>query len=108
MALQPTSGLPAIAMPPPTPVPRLTPKTTSRPAAAPSAVSERARQLALFIRRTGRRSAAVRSRSRGPPGQQGELAFLNVTLGVGTAPGHHTRHLPHLHLEPPVSGTRGC
>ncbi len=44
-------------MPPPTPVPRMTPNTTGQPRPAPSAASETAKQLASFDNRTSSRSS---------------------------------------------------
>src|SRR5215468_3597727 len=54
MAFLPVSARPSTTIPPPTPVPRMTPNTTRAPAAEPSTASEKAKQLASFSRRIGR------------------------------------------------------
>ena len=51
---------PSTTMPPPQPVPRMTPNTTRYPAPAPSAASLSAKQLASFSTRTSRPSSARR------------------------------------------------
>jgi hypothetical protein len=47
MALAPPRGLPSTTMPPPTPVPRITPNTTDAPAPAPSTASDRAKAVGV-------------------------------------------------------------
>ena len=83
-----------MTMPPPTPVPRITPNTTPAPAAAPSTASESAKQLASLARRTGRSSAAARSRLKEVPISQVEFAFLMRPVLGETAPGMPTPTLP--------------
>ena len=61
------TSLPSTTRPPPTPVPRMTPKTTRAPAPAPSAASDSAKQLASFSIRTGRPRRSRKSRSSGRP-----------------------------------------
>ena len=53
MRSRPESARPPIAMPEPTPVPRITAQTTAASAPAPSVASDTARQLASFSTRTG-------------------------------------------------------
>ena len=92
-------------MPPPTPVPRITPKTTPAPAAAPSTASESAKQLASLASRTGRPSAAARSRSNGRPMSQVELAFLIRPVAGETVPGMPTPTLPRRPSAPSIDAT---
>ena len=81
------SGAHRTTMPPPVPVPRITPKTTSWPAPAPSVASDSAKQLASFSRRTGLASARARSSRSGRPINQVELAFLTRPVAGEIAPG---------------------
>src|SRR2546429_6096112 len=48
MRFAPGRQRPSTTIPPPTPVPRITPNTTCAPAAAPSVASDRAKQFASF------------------------------------------------------------
>ena len=73
--------------PPPTPVPRITPKTLSHPAAAPSVASDSAKQLASLARRTGRPSAASRSRPSGLADQPGRIGVLDEAGARRERPG---------------------
>ena len=65
--LRPTWSCRFTTRPPPTPVPKITPKTTRTVAAAPSTASESTRQFASFSMRIGRPNRASRSRSSGLP-----------------------------------------
>ena len=87
IALAPTRIRPPIAMPPPTPVPRITPNTVPWPAPAPSIASDKAKQLASLAKRTGRPSAASTSRPSGWPISQVELAFLTSSVAATMVPG---------------------
>ncbi len=69
------------------PVPRITPNTTSAPAAAPSAASETARQLASLASRTARPSRRSKSAWNGRPLSHVELAFLTRPVAGEIAPG---------------------
>src|SRR5437016_946005 len=82
MRFAPARHRPSTTIPPPTPVPRMTPNTTGAPAAAPSVASDRAKQFASFITRTGRPSRPSRSRSSGRPLSQVELAFFTKGDGL--------------------------
>jgi hypothetical protein len=77
-------------MPPPTPVPRITPNTTAAPAPAPSTASEIAKQLASLATRTGRPSRSERSASSGWPISQVALAFFTSPVAGERAPGMPT------------------
>ena len=66
---------------------RITPKTTSAPAAAPSTASESAKQFASLARRTGRPSARARSSRSGRPFSQVELQFFIRPVRGEIAPG---------------------
>ncbi len=79
-----------MAMPPPVPVPTMTPKAMAVPAAAPSVASETMKQFASLASRTGRPRAAARSRCRGRPFSQVELAFLTRSVAGERAPGMPT------------------
>ena len=92
-------------MPPPTPVPAMTPNTTLAPAAAPSLASDRAKQLASLASRISRPSAACRSVRRGRPISQVELAFLMTPAGV-SLPGIASPTLPRAPVVRSASRTR--
>src|SRR5215472_12898107 len=62
MALAPGTICRLRAMPPPTPVPRMMPKTVSAPAPAPSVASDKAKQLASLANLTGRPSDIILQR----------------------------------------------
>ena len=83
-----------MTMPPPTPVPRITPNTARAPLPAPSIASDSAKQLASFATRTGRSSARSRSSLSGRPMSQVELAFLTSPLTRESAPGIPTPTVP--------------
>ena len=87
MAFGPCRRRPSTTMPPPTPVPRMTPNTTLWPAPAPSTASEMAKQSASLASRTGRPSADSRSRFNRSPMRQVELAFLIKSVVGDTVPG---------------------
>ena len=74
-------------MPPPTPVPRITPKTRRWPLPAPSVASESAKQFASFSIRTASASAAAMSAANGRPFSTVEFAFFIRPLAGDTAPG---------------------
>ncbi len=74
-------------MPPPQPVPRITPNTTRQPAPAPSAASLSAKQLASFSTRTSRPSSAAMSRSSALPFSTVELAFFTSPVAGLMVPG---------------------
>ena len=59
IAFAPVSTRRSTTMPPPTPVPRITPKTTRASRAAPSTASESAKQLASLAMRTSRSEARL-------------------------------------------------
>ena len=69
------------------PVPRMTPNTRRWPAPAPSAASDRAKQLASFSTRTSRPSLAPMSRSNGWPLSAMELAFFTRPVAGLITPG---------------------
>ena len=75
-------------MPPPVPVPTMTPKTTSAPAAAPSHASDSAKQFASLASRTGRPSARSRSCWSGRPISHVEFAFFTRPGRGRDGPGH--------------------
>ena len=79
--LAPPRICPSMAMPPPTPVPRIAPNTVLQPAAAPSIASDRAKQLASLARRTGRASAASRSPLQRAADQPGGIGVLDQAGG---------------------------
>ena len=68
-------------MPPPTPVPRITPNTRRWPAPAPSLASESAKQLASFSTRTSRPSARVEVVAERPAVQLGRVGVLDQAGG---------------------------
>ena len=74
-------------MPPPTPVPRITPNTTPMPAAAPSVASDSAKQLASLAMATGRPSARARSAPSGRPFSQVEFALRTSPVCGDSEPG---------------------
>ena len=74
-------------MPPPTPVPRITPNTVPSPDAAPSTASDSAKQFASFAKRTSRPSAVSTSRASCLPISQVELAFLTSPVPATIVPG---------------------
>jgi hypothetical protein len=76
-----------MAMPAPTPVPRMTPKAVSMPAAAPSVASDRAKQLASLARRAGRPKVDSRSRCSGWPINHVVLAFFTSPVIGEIVPG---------------------
>ena len=81
-------------MPPPTPVPRITPNTVAAPAAAPSVASDSVKQSASLAMRTSRPSRALRSSRRHSPLSQVELQ-LRMRPDTGeAAPGVPTPTLP--------------
>ena len=90
MLCRPTSTRSFTTMPPPTPVPTITPNTMECPAPAPSTASDRAKQLASFSTFTSRPSEMPRSRAKGCPFSQVELAFLTSPVSGLTAPGMPT------------------
>src|SRR4030088_2947821 len=89
-------------MPPPTPVPRMTPKTVSIAAAAPSVASDRAKQLASLAKRTGRPSLVSKSCCNGRPISHVEFAFLTTPVTGEIPPGHaepDARRFANRHLD---------
>ena len=84
---------PSTTMPPPTPVPRITPNTTRAPCHAPSIASDSAKQLASFASRTSRARRVSRSCCSGLPLSQVEFAFF-------------TRRVPDAGLVKSVTGRR--
>lgn len=70
----PGTSRPSTTRPPPTPVPRMMPKTTPWPRPAPAIASARTKQAASLPTTTGRPSAAARSATREVPVRQGMLA----------------------------------
>ena len=74
-------------MPPPTPVPRITPNTTAAPAPAPSVASDSAKQFASLLMRTARASAASRSRASGWPLSHTELEPRSSPVARESDPG---------------------
>ena len=86
----PRGSAAASAIPPPTPVPRITPNTVSNPRPAPSIASDSVKQLASLATRTGRESRASRSASSGRPLSQVEFAFLTRPVAWLTTPGMPT------------------
>ena len=94
MACRPTSTRLSMTMPPPTPVPRITPKTTAPSRPAPSIASESAKQLASFAMRTSRPSARERSRSSGRPLRHTVLELRSTPPAAESAPGVPTPTVP--------------
>ena len=86
----PRAPCPWTTMPPPQPVPRITPNTTSLPAPAPSAASLSAKQWASFWTRTSRPSSAAMSRSSACPFRTFEFAFFTRPVAGLIAPGMPT------------------
>ena len=74
-------------IPPPTPVPIITPKTTGYFLPAPSTASERAKQLASFSKFISLSSRFSRSFFIGFPFNQIEFAFLTNEESTDIAPG---------------------
>jgi hypothetical protein len=72
-----------MAMPPPTPVPRRTPKTVSKSRPAPSIASERAKQLASLATRGGRARAGLEVGLQGAADEPGGVGVLDEAGGVG-------------------------
>jgi hypothetical protein len=93
-------------MPPPTPVPRITPKTVSKPWPAPSIASDSVKQLASLATRTGRESLASRSARSGRPMSHVELAFLTSPVVRLTTPGMPTPTEPARPVSASISATR--
>ena len=77
-------------MPPPTPVPIITPNTTAFPLPAPSTASDKAKQFASFSKLTLRPSSSSKFFLRGLPFNQIELAFLIKDESAEIAPGMPT------------------
>src|SRR5438132_13378356 len=77
IALAPSIAWLSTAIPPPTPVPRITPNTTRAPFAAPSIASESAKQLASLAkrrseeRRVGKECGTRGERARDEEGDRG-------------------------------------
>ena len=82
MALTPSTRRPCTTTPPPTPVPRITPKTTSAPAPPPSTASERAKQLASLAIFTGRSRARGQVAAEVAAVEPGGVALADVAGGA--------------------------
>ena len=82
----------------------MTPKTTSRPAAAPSRASETAKQSASLARRTSRPRHSSTWRWNGWPISQVELAFLITPVAGEMVPGMPMPTVP----VAPVSASISC
>ena len=91
MRLAPATRFPSTTRPPPTPVPMMTPNTTSfgpgRPGTTPIRVSARARQLASFSTTTGMPSRASRSVLNGCPSRCWELQPRRSPVSGSRVPG---------------------
>lgn len=87
MAFTPSINWPRTTIPPPTPEPRIAPKTTCAPAPAPSTASDSAKQLASLATLTGRSSAMARSSASVRPQSQVELPPCTTPVSRSTAPG---------------------
>jgi len=74
-------------MPPPQPVPIITPNTEPAPLALPSVASDNAKQLASLAKVTGRLSFICKSPCKSSPIRQVELAFFIRPVLVDIAPG---------------------
>ena len=74
-------------IPPPVPVPIITPKTTGWPFPAPSTASDKAKQFASFSKLTCLLSSFSRSFLKGLPFNHIELAFFTKAESVDTQPG---------------------
>src|SRR5207249_3074398 len=87
MCWGPTQMRPSCTMPPPTPVPRITPKTIARPCPAPARASASAKQLASFSRSTRRPRRRSRSACSGRPLRHVVFEFLSVPSRAESEPG---------------------
>jgi hypothetical protein len=87
MPFGPSTTFPSTTIPPPTPVPKMTPKTILEPRPAPSVASDSAKQFASFSMRTSRASAFSRSCLSGLPMSHVELAFFTNPLTRDSVPG---------------------
>ena len=105
IAFGPSSSRPSTTMPPPTPVPRITPNTTRAPRPAPSTASDSAKQLASLASRTSRPSAASTSPCSGLPLSQVELAFFTRPVTRDSAPGMPTPTVPQSPVVDSISPT---
>ena len=85
MALAPRQSFPSTTIPPPVPVPKMTPKATRAPDAAPSTDSESAKQFASFSNRSGRARSLVRSSAKSLPFNQVEFAVCHERFLTPTA-----------------------
>ncbi len=106
MAFGPVRMRPSTTIPPPVPVPTITPKTTRAPAAAPPLASDSAKQLASLANRSGRPMRRERSRSKGWPFSQTEFAFLTRPVAGEMTPGMPIPTVPRSPISRSTSATR--
>jgi hypothetical protein len=75
-------------MPPPVPVPTMTPKHVRAPRAAPSTASDSAKQLASLAQRHLAAEAARTGRPQTAADQPGRVGVLHQPAGWRRSPGH--------------------